>query len=93
MPAPGGGLVPGGAWSQGGGFGPGGSGPGGGACSRGCLVETPQTSTAAGGTHPTGMHSCLSYICYYIEHTYLYGRCRIGRFYIEHVIVSLQSVQ
>ena len=24
----------------------------------GCLVETPQTATAAGGTHPTGMHSC-----------------------------------
>ena len=29
------------------------------ACSRGCLVETPPTATAAGGTHPTGMHSCL----------------------------------
>ena len=30
---------------------------------RGCLlpgtlVETPGTATAAGGTHPTGMHSC-----------------------------------
>ena len=25
----------------------------------GCLVEmTPRTATAAGGTHPTGMHSC-----------------------------------
>ena len=23
-----------------------------------CLVETPRTATAAGGTHPTGMHSC-----------------------------------
>ena len=35
-------------------------GPGGGACSRwGCLVETPPTATAAGGTHPTGMHSCF----------------------------------
>ena len=44
---------------------------GGGACSRevccggrevcsqeGCLVETPGMATAAGGTHPTGMHSC-----------------------------------
>ena len=29
-----------------------GSGPG------GCLVETPRKATAAGGTHPTGMHSC-----------------------------------
>ena len=25
----------------------------------GCLVETPQTTTAGGGMHPTGMHSCL----------------------------------
>ena len=25
----------------------------------GCLVETPQTATATGGMHPTGMHSCL----------------------------------
>ena len=39
--------------------------PGGGACSQGgsgpggCLVDTPQTATAAGGTHPTGMHSCV----------------------------------
>ena len=31
----------------------------GGACSGGCLVEIPRTVTAAGGTHPTGMHSCL----------------------------------
>ena len=43
------GGVPGGAWSWGV------HGPG------GCLVETlpPRTATAAGGTHPTGMHSCL----------------------------------
>ena len=35
---------------------------GGGAWSRGrCLLETPppQTATDAGGTHPTGMHSCF----------------------------------
>ena len=25
----------------------------------GGLVETPETATAAGGTHPTGMHSCF----------------------------------
>ena len=59
---PGGCMVPGGAWSRGcmvpGVHGPGGAwswglvhGPGG-------LVETPPTATAAGGTHPTGMHSC-----------------------------------
>ena len=39
----------GGAWSRGGFLLPGG----------GCLVETSGTATAAGGTHPTGMHSCL----------------------------------
>ena len=44
--------------------GPGGvSGPGGvwsrGVWSWGVLVETPlETATAAGSTHPTGMHSC-----------------------------------
>ena len=34
----------------------------GGACSRGALPggDTP-TATAAGGTHPTGMHSCFKY--------------------------------
>ena len=41
---------------------PGGSGPRG---ERGCLLpegvpggDPPGTATAAGGTHPTGMHSC-----------------------------------
>ena len=29
------------------------------ALGRGCLVETLRTATAAGGTHPTGMHSCF----------------------------------
>ena len=55
---------PGGALS-GGCLVPGGSAPGGclvwgGAWSGGmCLVETPLTASAAGGTHPTGMHSCF----------------------------------
>ena len=41
---------------------PGGSAPEGSALG-GCLLETPpRTATAAGGTHPTGMHSC-SYCC------------------------------
>ena len=31
----------------------------GGVCSGGCLVETSPEDTAAGGTHPTGMHSCF----------------------------------
>ena len=57
----GGGLPgPGGAWSWGV------PGPGG-AWSRGCMVPggawwrppAPEMATAAGGTHPTGMHSCL----------------------------------
>ena len=48
-------LVPGvgGTWSQGGGV------PGlGGAWFRGGCGEPPGTATAAGGTNPTGMHSC-----------------------------------
>ena len=41
------------AWFRGGAWSWGGLVPG------GCLVETPPgTATAAGGTHPTGMHSC-----------------------------------
>ena len=50
-----------------GGSAPGESAPRGCAWSRGmsapggvCLVETPPTATAAGGTHPTGMHSCFT---------------------------------
>ena len=31
----------------------------------GCLVETPPTATAVGGTHPTGMHSCFQSVCLY----------------------------
>ena len=54
VPGPGGGsapgrgcLVPGGCLLSGGCLVPG-----------GCMVETPPTTTAAVGTHPTGMHSC-----------------------------------
>ena len=43
--------------SSGGGSAPGGCFLGGGGV---CLVETPpRTATAAGSTHPTGMHSCF----------------------------------
>ena len=50
MPGARGCLVPGGAWSGGWVPGPGGVGvPGG---------DPPGMATAAGGTHPTGMHSC-----------------------------------
>ena len=38
----------GGAWS------------GGGLLLEGCGEPPPVTATAAGGTHPTGMHSCLT---------------------------------
>ena len=47
---------------------PGGSAPVGDAWSRGALLlggmpggDTTRTATAAGGVHPTGMHSCISY--------------------------------
>ena len=63
---PGEGLVPGGCLIQG----------GEGAWSGGCLVwgrmpgqggrkggEPPGMATAAGGTHPTGMHSCFEFRC------------------------------
>ena len=67
MPAPGGGLVPGvpdlggvcslgGAWS--GGSGPGGSGSRGVPGLGGAWWRPTRIATAAGGTHPTGMHSC-----------------------------------
>ena len=55
--------APGGAWSEGEWSG------GGGVCSQGCVPgprevgvsggDPPGTATAVGGTHPTGMHSCL----------------------------------
>ena len=52
VPGPGGG-----AWSWGmGAWSWGAPGPG------GFLMETPGTATAAGGTHPTGMHSCVGEI-------------------------------
>ena len=36
--------------------------PGGGACSQGgAWWRLPQTATAAGSTHPTGIHSCCSW--------------------------------
>ena len=62
MPGPGGVLDPRGAWSWGGRcLTPGVPGPG------GCLVwggawwrPPPGTVTSAGGTRPTGMHSCLT---------------------------------
>ena len=41
--------------------------------SRGCLVETPQVTTAVGNTHPTGMHSSLlkCFLTVEEEHTIL----------------------
>ena len=57
VPAPGGVRSSGVAWSRG----------KGGASAPGGLVETPRTATAAGGTHPTGMHSCLLCVLYFRE--------------------------
>ena len=50
VPAPGG-LVLGGVWSLGGG--------------GGTWRRPPETATAVGGTHPTGMHSCFDWIFNY----------------------------
>ena len=44
----------------------------------GCLVETPpppRTATAAGGTHPTGMHSCLG-SCYVVRYHFICVKLR-----------------
>ena len=76
-------LVPGGAWSRGGACSGrcacSGGASSGGCLPRGCLllggwgclVETPRTATAAAGTHPTGMHSCIRWL---ITLTDLVGR-------------------
>ena len=62
VPGPRGVCSWGGAWSGGV------PGPGG-VCSWGCVWwGPPGTGTAAGGTHPTGMHSCI---------TFNLGRCMI----------------
>ena len=56
VPAPGGeGLVPGGCLLQGGLV-------SGGCLLKGVLKPPPVTATAAGSTHPTGMHSCSNSI-------------------------------
>ena len=43
---------------------------GGGACSGGVTGGDPPMATAAGGTHPTGMHSCVAEIfCFhFVQH-------------------------
>ena len=46
-------------------------GPGGMPPPVGCLVETPRTATAAGGTHPTGIHSWFT-VCILPVHETLY---------------------
>ena len=60
-------LLRGGCLLWEGGSTPGGVCSGGGVCSRGvCSIEVPggdpPTATAAGGVHPTGMHSCYNKI-------------------------------
>ena len=71
VPGPGGGSGLGGTWSRGGSWscgvpgrgvpGPAGvPGPRGAWSWRGAWWGPPRTATAAGGMHPTGMHSCWS---------------------------------
>ena len=94
-----GGLLSGGAWSGGclvlGRSAPGGvPGPRGGrfllwgvSAPRGCLVETPPMATAAGSTHPTGMHSCLN--C----NRFKYYSCgKIVSFQQMHLVEDTQNV-
>ena len=70
----------GGAWSRGGAW-SGGSAPRGMSAPGGCLVETPRTASAAGGTHPTGMHSCCSYFCLYCLSFYFFAFARTFAWY------------
>ena len=51
------------AWSGGGVCSQGGLLQGGPHQEGGCLVETPPMATAAGGMHPTGIHSCILINC------------------------------
>ena len=60
VPGLGGCLVPGGCLIPGEGLVQGGSGPG------GVPSDPPRTATDAGGTHPTGMHSCLFWSLHYL---------------------------
>ena len=53
---------------------------GGGTCMAGACVAG-ETATAADGTHPTGMHSCLCYIfthqpAYILQNIKVTTRCR-----------------
>ena len=65
VPGPGGCLVPCGIWSRpttkGGSLGRSGPGPHPRGEVEGELASPPPMATAAGGTHPTGMHSCFVY--------------------------------
>ena len=65
LSAPGGVSTPG-EVSAPGGSAPGGSAGGGGVSALGgAWWKPPRTATAAGGTHPTGMHSCLRFKFWY----------------------------
>ena len=66
---------------------------GGGACSEGCLVETPQPATAAGGTHPTGMHSCLLFGSFHNDNSYIQPYLdRTKTFILSSFLMSLDSI-
>ena len=57
--------APGGAWSWGV------------PASGGSLVETPRMATAASGTHPTGMHSCICLL--FITYLLLTGTLQVTK--------------
>ena len=71
-----------GVWPEGGVYSPGG-------VSQHALRQTPQqTATAAGGTHPTGMHPCFNLIYNYLRKHLLIALLYHAHFYHEHLFFS-----
>ena len=71
--------------------------PGGGACSRGPAPrgvpggDPPWMATAAGGMHPTGMHSCLSIIFVPNEYAYMIAISANINFIVHYICLSRTS--
>ena len=80
VPGPRGCLVPGGGLVLGGCLLPGSPAPGS-LVQGGAWWRPPRTATAAGGTHPTGMHSCLKFLFIpYPESNAIFLKCAMRTF-------------